>query len=125
MLAPGARAGDGSPASKPNTGGGDAPVDYNRPFRQNEVTKKAVITFKPEPSFTETARRFEVTGVVRLRAVLYKTGEIKNVSVIKSLPHGLTEKSVDAAKRIRFEPARKDGQAVSQYVVLEYNYNIY
>lgn len=114
--------GGGGPA---NTGRGDGPVDYNRPFKQSDVTKKARITFKPEPSFTESARKFNVTGVVRLRAILSKTGEMMNISVVKSLPHGLTEKSINAARQIRFEPAQKDGQPVSQYVVLEYNYNIY
>ena len=89
------------------------------------MTRKAVLTAKPEPGFTEWARRFEVTGVVRLRAILSKTGEVTNISVVKHLPHGLTEKSIEAARQIRFEPAQKDGHAVSQYVVLEYNYNIY
>jgi TonB family protein len=108
-----------------NTGGGDAPVDYNRPFKQNEVTKKALITRKPEPGFTEWARLFNVTGVVRLRAILDKSGEMKNISIVKHLPHGLTEKAIAAARAIRFDPAQKDGQPVSQYVVLEYNFNIY
>jgi TonB family protein len=102
-----------------------ASADYNRPFRQNEVTKKALITFKPEPGFTESARKFNVAGVVRLRAVLSKTGEMTNLTVVKGLPHGLTDKAFAAARQIRFEPAQKDGQAVSQYVVLEYNFNIY
>jgi TonB family protein len=103
----------------------DAPVDYDKPFRQNELTRKATITFKPEPGFTEEARKFNVTGVVRLRAVLSKTGEVTNLNVVKYLPHGLTEKAVDAAKAIRFTPAQKDGRAVGQYVILEYNFNIY
>ncbi|HEX8498953.1 MAG TPA: TonB family protein [Pyrinomonadaceae bacterium] len=102
-----------------------APVDYTRPFRQIEVAKKAVLTFKPEPGFTEEARRFGVTGVVRLRAILHTSGELRNIVIIKGLPHGLTEKSIAAARQIRFEPAQKDGRQVSQYVVLEYNYNIY
>lgn len=108
-----------------NKGGGDAPVDYGRPFRQAEVTKKAVITFKPEPGFTEGARKFNVTGVVRMRAVLAATGEVKNISIVKGLPHGLTLKAIAVARQIRFTPAQKDGRAVSQYVVLEYNFNIY
>ena len=103
----------------------DAPVDYTRPFKQGEVTRKALITFKPEPGFTEEARRFSVVGVVRLRAILHSSGEMRNVSVVKGLPHGLTESSVAAAVRIRFTPAQKDGRPVSQYVVLEYNFNIY
>jgi TonB family protein len=105
--------------------GGDAPVDYGRPFKQSEVTQKALLTFKPEPGFTEWGRKFNVTGVVRLRAILHSSGELRAISVVKGLPHGLTERSIAAARQIRFEPAQKDGRAVSQYVVLEYHFNIY
>jgi TonB family protein len=113
------------PAPRTNGGAAGAADDYNVPFKQSEVTRKALITGKPEPAFTEGARKFEVTGVVRLRAVLSKTGEVTNINVVKYLPHGLTEKAVEAARGIRFTPAQKDGRAVSQYVVLEYNFNIY
>ncbi len=106
-------------------GGGGGGVDYTRPFKQNEVTRKAVITFKPEPGFTEEARKNNVTGVVRLRAVLHASGGIQGISVVKGLPDGLTEKAMQAARQIRFTPAEKDGRSVSQYVVLEYNFNIY
>ena len=119
----GVNVGGGDPVNP--VGGGAAPADDDRPFRQSEVTKKAVITFKPEPGFTEWARRFNVTGVVRLRAILHSSGEMRNISVVKTLPHGLTGKSLAAARQMRFEPAQKDGRAVSQYVVLEYNFNIY
>ncbi len=115
-------------AAAPVGGGGPSgsgPVDYNRPFMTKEVTKKAVITYKPEPAFTESARKFEVTGVVRLRAILATTGEVKDLSVVKWLPHGLTWEAINAARQIRFQPAQKDGHVVSQYVTLEYNFNIY
>ena len=127
-IGPGVSGGGIGPGRGISTGGGDvsgAPVDYSRPFRQNEVTRKAIITFKPEPGFTENARKFGVTGVVRLRAILAATGEVTGITVVKWLPHGLTEKAVAAAKQMRFTPAQKDDHAVSQYVVLEYNFNIY
>jgi TonB family protein len=108
-----------------NAGVGDPAVDYGKPFRSNEVTKKAVITAKPEPGFTEPARKFNVTGTVRLRATLSATGEVNSIVVVKGLPHGLTEKAVAAARQIRFTPAQKDGRQVSQYVILDYNFNIY
>ena len=47
------------------------------------------------------------------------------LSVVKDLPDGLTEMTVSAARRILFFPAVMDGRRVSQYVVLEYNFNIY
>ena len=105
-------------------GPGAGPVDYTRPFRQSEVTKRALITFKPGPGFTEEARKNDVEGVVRLRAVLAASGQVVSISVVKGLPDGLTEKAVAAARRIRFTPAQKDGRPVSQYVVLEYNFII-
>ena len=118
----------GGPGVTPGGGGAATAGDhvyYNRTFRQAEVTQKAVITFKPEPGFTEEARKFLVTGTVRLVAVLNKTGEVTGVSILKGLPHGLTLLAVRAAGKIKFRPAQKDGQPVSQYVVLEYKYNIY
>jgi TonB family protein len=109
----------------PGGDGGGGGVDYTHPFRQNEVTQRALITFKPEPGFTEEARRNNVTGLVRLRAILSASGEVTGISVVKGLPDGLTEKAISAARQIRFRPAQKDGRTVSQYVVLEYNFNIY
>jgi TonB family protein len=106
-------------------GGGGTPENYNRTFNQKDVTQRAVISFKPEPGFTEEARKNNVTGIVRLRAVLSASGEVTNVSVIKGLPSGLTEKAISAARQIKFRPAQKDGHTVSQYIVLEYNFNIY
>ena len=95
------------------------------PFRHSEVTRKAVIAFRPTPSFTEEARKNNVTGVVRLRAVLSSSGAVTNISIIKPLPDGLTEKAINAARHIMFLPAQKDGRTVSQYIILEYNFNIF
>lgn len=97
--------------------------DSDGPFRQVEVTKKAVITYKPAPGFTDEALDDDVYGVIRLRAVLSSAGEVRNISVIKGLPAGLTQQAIEAARRIRFRPAEKDGRPVSMYVVLEYNFN--
>jgi len=94
-------------------------------FRPTELTQKALITYKPEPGFTEQARKNNTTGTVRLRAVLGADGRARHIAVIKRLPDGLTEKCIAVARRIRFTPASIDGAPVSQYVVLEYNFNIY
>jgi TonB family protein len=95
------------------------------PFTSAEMTQRAVIVYKPEPGYTEEARRSNTSGVVRLRAVLGSAGEVKNISVLKWLPNGLTDRAVSAARRMLFFPALKDGRPASQYVVLEYNFNIY
>ncbi len=58
-------------------------------------------------------------------AVLNRAGEVTDIKVEAGLPHGLTTKAAEAAKKIRFQPAQKDGRPVSQYIILEYNFNIY
>jgi TonB family protein len=86
--------------------------------------KRAQILAKPEPGYTEEARRAGVAGVVRLRVVLGSDGKVRHVLVLRRLSHGLTEKAVEAARKLRFNPATLDGQPVSQYVVLEYGFNV-
>jgi len=90
-----------------------------------EVDQPARIMRKPEPGFTEAARRNNVRGMVRLRAVLASDGAVRHVLVLEGLPFGMTEECVAAAKGIRFTPAVKNGRPVSQFVMLEYNFSTY
>lgn len=101
------------------------PTDYNRIFTGREVTQKARVLEKPEPTYTESARMFGVEGTVVLRAVFSKSGEVTNLHVVRKLPHGLTQQALKAARAIRFSPAQKDGQPVSMWIELQYNFNLY
>jgi TonB family protein len=121
--------GDGS--KRPGSGGhggapgGDDPVDPNRVYKSSEVTERARVLSKPEPQYTEEARRNQITGTVILSVVFAKSGEITDIRTLQPLGSGLTEKAIAAARQIRFVPARKKGQAVSMYMQLEYNFNLY
>ena len=48
-----------------------------------------------------------------------------NSEVIKALSHGLTEKAIEATRRIIFIPAIKDGKFVSQSIQVEHNFSVY
>ncbi len=94
-------------------------------FRSREVTKRAVLLSRPEAGYTAEARQNESQGTVRIRAVLSSSGEVTNIQVLDGLPFGLTEQAIAAARQIKFTPALKDGRAVSQYVTIEYVFNLY
>lgn len=94
-------------------------------FRSGDVTRKFVISHKPQPLYTAEARRNNVTGTVRLRMVLAADGTVRDITPLNTLPDGLTEQAIAAASKIEFTPASKDGRAVSQYATVEYNFNIY
>ena len=116
--------------SAPGLNGGNAevsrdPSDYNRIFTGREVSQKARVLKKPEPTYTESARIFGVEGTVVLRAVFAKNGEVTNLHVVSKLPHGLTERAINAARNIKFIPAMKDDHPVSMWMELQYNFSLY
>ena len=78
---------------------------------------------KPEPILKDEARANQTYGRVVLIVILARTGRVVNIRVIKGLPNGLTEAAIDAAKKITFSPAMKNGQPVSMWMQLEYNFN--
>jgi TonB family protein len=106
-------------------GGGGGGTDYNKTFSGKDVTTKARVLSKPEPQYTEEARKNQVTGTVVLRAVFTSGGQVTGIKAVNGLPYGLTERAIAAARQIRFTPATKDGHAVSMYIQLEYNFNLY
>jgi TonB family protein len=105
----------------PGGGGGG----YDRIFTGKEVTSKARLISKPEPQYTEDARKNQVVGTVVLKVVFSSNGSVTNIRTVSGLPYGLTERAIAAARQIKFVPATKDGHPVSMWMQLEYNFNIY
>jgi TonB family protein len=114
---------DGSGAGWSGRVGRDS--EDSRPFTPRDVEQKARILSRAEPQYTEEARENMVSGTVVLRAVFSASGEVTDIRVMSGLPYGLTEKSIEAARQIKFTPAMKDGRAVSQYIQIEYNFQLY
>jgi TonB family protein len=94
-------------------------------FIGKDVNRKARLGMKPEPAYTEVARQNQITGTVVLKCVFASNGSVTNIRIVSGLPFGLTERAIDAAKKIRFIPAVKDGKYVSMWMQLEYNFNLY
>ncbi|HEX7771073.1 MAG TPA: TonB family protein, partial [Pyrinomonadaceae bacterium] len=105
----------------PGGGGGG----YDRIFTGRDVTTKARLISKPEPQYTEDARKNQITGTVVLKCVFSSNGTVTNIRTVNGLPHGLTERAIAAARQIKFVPATKDGHQVSMWMQLEYNFNLY
>ena len=103
----------------------DKPEEPRTTYSPRGVEQKARILSRPEPQYSEEARRTGAQGTVVLRGVFSSDGTLKNMYVKRALPYGLTARSMRAARAIKFEPATIGGRPVSQYIQIEYNYNIY
>ena len=94
-------------------------------YKPNEVTVRAKIRRKSEPRYTEEARQHQISGTVVLEMVLRATGKVTDITVIEGLPYGLNESCINTAKAMKFDPALKDDQKVSQYLRVVYEFHLY
>jgi TonB family protein len=78
----------------------------------------AEIMYKPNPVYTDEARRLRLEGEVLLEVVLGANGQLQIMRVVRGLGHGLDEAAVKAAGQIRFKPATRDGQATDSTAIL-------
>jgi len=58
-----------------------------------------------------------------LRVVLHKSGKVTEVVLNKGTDCSYDKEAIRAARNIKFKPAMKDGQKVSQYLTVEYEYS--
>jgi TonB family protein len=82
------------------------------------------ILSKPKPKYTPSAEENNITGKVLLKVTFLANGRIGSVSVVKRLPHGLTEMAIAAARRIVFQPAMENGAPVTVVKTVVYSFDL-
>ena len=124
----GVGSGDGGgvgPGRGGNIGGGDMAIGGGRSIEPMTNSLKPTILYKEKAKYTEEARQNKIQGIVILNVVFTADGRITSIKVVRGLPDGLTEKAIEAAQKIRFQPAVKSGQPVSVRGNLEFSFNLY
>jgi TonB family protein len=76
------------------------------------AVQPVVIVEKPNPVYSEEARRLGLEGEVLIEVVFPASGAVRVIRVTKGLGHGLDEAAIRAAQQIRFKPALQQGRPV-------------
>jgi len=76
------------------------------------ATTRVDILGKPNPVYSTEGRTLRIQGDVVLEVVFLASGQVQVTRVVSGLGHGLDEAAIQAAKQIRFKPAKRDGQPV-------------
>jgi TonB family protein len=121
----GGTGGGAGPGRGGNMGGGDMGLGGGRSIETMTATLRPTILYREKAKYTEEARQNKIQGTVVLQVVFNVNGTISDIRVIRGLPDGLTEKAIEAAKKIRFNPAVKSGTPVSVRGNLEFSFNLY
>lgn len=82
-----------------------------------EATTRLHISSKPPPDFSGVS----ASGNSVLRAVFSADGTVKHVLLLKRVAADFDLRCIEAAQKIKFTPAIKEGRAVSMILQLEYN----
>jgi TonB family protein len=106
------------------TGNGDG-NSTPTPGKTDGDTQGIKILSKAEAAYTAKAKQARVEGTVMLRVTFLANGKIGNITPISGLPLGLTESAMEAARKIVFEPAKRNGVPYSVIKTLAYTFTLF
>ena len=105
------------------------PAERERAVQQNiaamqalQTDRKARVIYRVEPEYTLDAREKKIEGTVVLTLTVDHEGLPQNIQVKKSLYPSLDQSAIEAARKMRFEPAMKNGQPVSMFISVEMDF---
>jgi TonB family protein len=112
----------------PGKGGGYGPGEGGGigggVFRVGGGVTAPALLLKVEPEYSEEARKAKHQGTVLLYVEVDPSGRATNIRVTRSLGLGLDEKAIDAVKKWKFIPGRKDGKPVTVAAVIEVTFRL-
>lgn len=76
------------------------------------------------PDFPYEMRREGVGGVVTIKCVIDEKGNVQEPEVQKATNDAFIKPAVDALKKWKFKPARKDGVVIAQRVTIPIQFSI-
>ncbi len=97
----------GGPPYSSSGSGSSASAAPSRP-----ATTPVEIVSKPKPAYTADARKQHIEGDVILQVNFAASGRVEVLRVVRGLGYGLDETAQQAARKISFKPATRDGHAV-------------
>ena len=99
---------------------GDAPKVYKI---GGDVSAPKIVKHV-EPEYSEAARRAKFNGVVSMTLVVDEKGMPRDIRVVRPTGMGLDEKALEAVRKWRFAPGRKNGVPVSTYATVDVSFRI-
>ena len=77
-----------------------------------------------QPQYTADAMRAKVQGVVVLECIVLPDGTVSEARVKRSLPFGLDEEAIKAARQWRFAPGTRQGEPVAVIISIEWSFSL-
>jgi TonB family protein len=81
--------------------------------------------YKPEPPYSEEARKAKYQGTVVLLIIVDTQGSVSDARVVKPLGLGLDEKALETVRTWKFKPGMRNGIPVPVRVMVEVTFRLF
>ena len=98
-------------------------VLYTQPARAGDTEPPVPVRMVP-PVYPDELRRDGMSGIVMVKCLIDEKGIVTDAQVEKSSNHAFSQPAVDAVKRWKFKPAKKDGAAIALHVTIPIQFNL-
>lgn len=93
-------------------------------YRVGRDVKAPSPSYRPEPYYSEEARKARYQGTVVMYVEVDSTGHASHLRVVRSLGLGLDQKAMQSVSQWRFKPGTKDGNPVTVAATIEVNFRL-
>ncbi|HEX8458112.1 MAG TPA: energy transducer TonB [Pyrinomonadaceae bacterium] len=94
------------------------------PLSEKEVTRPAIIIYRPQPRYPAAAKQMRASGSVKYSVVLSPSGEVTDIRLAQPQARSLSGATDEVVKSIKFLPAEKDGRLVPQRSEVLYHFEL-
>jgi TonB family protein len=94
-------------------------------FSVGNGVSEPIPIYKPDPAYSEEARKAKYQGTVVLWIIVDAVGAVTDCRVVKPLGLGLDEKAVETVKTWKFKPAQRNGTPVPVRVMVEVSFRLF
>jgi len=112
------------PTAFENVVAGQLPRERPRATTKKDLSGQVRIIEKPRPSYTAPAREQQIEGEVVLDVLFEASGTIQVLGVIQGLGYGLDDRAAEAARKIRFKPAEREGKPIDSRARLRITFQL-
>jgi len=74
--------------------------------------------------YTEEARTLKIQGAIMLGILINANGDVESVLLFRGLGHGLDERAIEAAGKLKFSPATRSGLPISYWKRITMAFNL-
>jgi len=105
----------------PGSGGGVG----GGPYSVGGGVSAPIPIYKPEPPYSEEARKAKYQGTVVLMIVVDAQGNVTDCKVVRPLGLGLDEKATETVRTWKFKPALRNNVPVPVRVIVEVSFRLF